>query len=180
MRRLTAFAILTIAVASVHLLDAGSQPIRTKKGMVISASEIASQIGAGVLRDGGNAIDAAVATAFALAVTHPMAGNIGGGGFLVFRSATGDAITRPGFRESAPTGSSPTMFLKSGKTIRKSTTEVTCRSAYPGPWPVSTSPGGIMASSPGSGLSIRRPGSHVRGSWSQLIWLGRCGAHSSR
>jgi gamma-glutamyltranspeptidase/glutathione hydrolase len=114
MRRLRAFAILTIAVASVHLLDAGSQPIRTKKGMVISASEIASQIGAGVLRDGGNAIDAAVATAFALAVTHPMAGNIGGGGFLVFRSATGDAIAYD-FRETAPTGSLPTMFLKSGK-----------------------------------------------------------------
>ena len=114
MRRLRAFAILTVAVASVHLLDAGSQPIRTKKGMVISASEIASQIGAGVLRDGGNAIDAAVATAFALAVTHPVAGNIGGGGFLVFRSATGDAIAYD-FRETAPTGSLPTMFLKSGK-----------------------------------------------------------------
>ena len=109
MRRLRAFAILTIAVASVHLLDAGSQPIRTKKGMVISASEIASQIGAGVLRDGGNAIDAAVATAFALAVTHPVAGNIGGGGFLVFRSATGDAVAYP-FRETAPTGSSPRFF----------------------------------------------------------------------
>jgi len=114
MRRLSAIAILTIAVASVHLLDAGSQPIRTKKGMVISASEIASQIGAGVLRDGGNAIDAAVATAFTLAVTHPTAGNIGGGGFLVFRSATGDAVAYD-FRETAPTGSLPTMFLKSGK-----------------------------------------------------------------
>ena len=114
MRRLKSFAILTIAVASVHLLDAGSQPIRTRKGMVISASGIASQIGAGVLRDGGNAIDAAVATAFALAVTHPVAGNIGGGGFLVFRSATGDAIAYD-FRETAPTGSLPTMFLKSGK-----------------------------------------------------------------
>ncbi len=114
MRRLSAIAILSIAVASVHLLDAGSQPIRTKKGMVISASEIASQIGAGVLRDGGNAIDAAVATAFALAVTHPAAGNIGGGGFLVFRSATGDAVAYD-FRETAPTGSLPTMFLKSGK-----------------------------------------------------------------
>ena len=114
MRRLSAIAILSIAVASVHVLDAGSQPIRTKKGMVISASEIASRIGAGVLRDGGNAIDAAVATAFTLAVTHPTAGNIGGGGFLVFRSAMGDAVAYD-FRETAPTGSLPTMFLKSGK-----------------------------------------------------------------
>src|SRR5688572_16667980 len=114
MRRVRAIAILTVVVASIHLLDAGSQPIRTKKGMVISASEIASQVGASVLSDGGNAIDAAVATAFALAVTHPTAGNIGGGGFLVFRSATGGADAYD-FRETAPTGSSPTMFLKDGE-----------------------------------------------------------------
>src|SRR5688572_7478367 len=114
MRRVRAIAILTVVVASIHLLDAGSQPIRTKKGMVISASEIASQVGASVLSDGGNAIDAAVATAFALAVTHPTAGNIGGGGFLVFRSATGDPVAYD-FREMAPAKASPTMFMKDGK-----------------------------------------------------------------
>ncbi len=98
---------------SIHLPEAGSQPIRAKKGMVISASEIASKVGAMVLRNGGNAIDAAVATAFALAVTHPTAGNIGGGGFLVFRPVAGNAVAYD-FREMAPTGSSPTMFLKDG------------------------------------------------------------------
>ena len=103
-----------IAIVAVVLLDAGSLPMRARGGMVISASRAASEVGAGVMKDGGNAIDAAVATAFALAVTHPVAGNIGGGGFLVFRSASGDAVAYD-FREVAPSGSSPTMFLKNAK-----------------------------------------------------------------
>jgi gamma-glutamyltranspeptidase/glutathione hydrolase len=82
--------------------------------MVISASEIASQIGARALKDGGNAVDATVATAFALAVTHPTAGNIGGGGFLLHRSANGQAAAYD-FRETAPAAASPTMFLKAGR-----------------------------------------------------------------
>jgi gamma-glutamyltranspeptidase/glutathione hydrolase len=114
MRKLVALAILIyVTDASIDLLEAGSEPIRAKKGMVISASAIASQVGAEVLKKGGNAIDAAVATAFALAVTHPTAGNIGGGGFLVFRHVTGNAVAYD-FRETAPSGSSPTMFLKDG------------------------------------------------------------------
>jgi gamma-glutamyltranspeptidase/glutathione hydrolase len=67
-----------------------------------------------VIMDGGNAVDAAVATAFALAVTHPAAGNIGGGGFLVYRRAAGEAVAYD-FRETAPAGASPTMFLQDGK-----------------------------------------------------------------
>jgi len=82
--------------------------------MVVSQNEIASRIGAAVLRDGGSAIDAVVATAFALAVTHPTAGNIGGGGFIVFRPATGEPVTYD-FREKAPAKASPTMWLKDGK-----------------------------------------------------------------
>jgi gamma-glutamyltranspeptidase/glutathione hydrolase len=82
--------------------------------MVVSQSDIASQVGFQVIRDGGNAVDAAVATAFALAVTHPTAGNIGGGGFMVFRSASGDATTFD-FRETAPAGSNPIMWLVDGK-----------------------------------------------------------------
>ncbi len=82
--------------------------------MVVSQSAIASEIGFQVIRDGGNAVDAAVATAFALAVTHPTAGNIGGGGFLVFRPATGDPTTFD-FREAAPAGSNPEMWLVNGK-----------------------------------------------------------------
>jgi gamma-glutamyltranspeptidase/glutathione hydrolase len=82
--------------------------------MVVSQKEIASAVGAAVLSEGGNAVDAAIATAFALAVTHPAAGNIGGGGFLVYRAASGNAVAYD-FRETAPAQSSPTMFLKDGK-----------------------------------------------------------------
>ena len=96
------------------VLGAGSVPVRAKYGMVVSQNEIASRIGADAIRDGGTAVDAAVATAFALAVVHPTAGNIGGGGFLVYRPAEGQAVAYD-FRERAPAKSSPTMFLKDGK-----------------------------------------------------------------
>jgi gamma-glutamyltranspeptidase / glutathione hydrolase len=87
---------------------------RFTRAAVVSQDKIASQVGADVLRAGGNAIDAAVATAFALAVTHPAAGNIGGGGFLVFRSANGEAVAYD-FREMAPEKAGATMFLRNGK-----------------------------------------------------------------
>ena len=82
--------------------------------MVVSQSEIASQVGSDVMAAGGSAIDGAVATAFALAVTHPTAGNIGGGGFLVYRPATGEPVAYD-FREIAPAKATLTMFLKDGK-----------------------------------------------------------------
>ena len=91
-----------------------SQPVRVKNGIVASQSFIASRVGADVLWEGGNAVDAAIATAFALAVVHPTAGNIGGGGLLVSRLANGSAITYD-FRETAPALANPGMFLKDGK-----------------------------------------------------------------
>ncbi|MFZ9745419.1 MAG: gamma-glutamyltransferase [Opitutaceae bacterium] len=93
---------------------AGSAPVWARDGMVVSQEGHASRIGHQVLLDGGNAIDAAVATAFALAVTHPTAGNIGGGGFIVYRPAAG-APQAYDFRETAPAGSSPEMWLRDGK-----------------------------------------------------------------
>ena len=93
---------------------AGSVPIRAQKGMVASQNEIASRIGADVIKEGGTAVDAAVATAFALAVVHPTAGNIGGGGFIVYRPAKGEPVAYD-FREMAPAKASPTMFMKDGK-----------------------------------------------------------------
>ncbi|MBX6365319.1 MAG: gamma-glutamyltransferase [Gemmatimonadetes bacterium] len=83
--------------------------VRARHGMVVSASAIASRVGRDVLRDGGNAVDAAIATAFALAVTYPTAGNIGGGGFMVIRFPDGRATTID-FREKAPLAASPDMF----------------------------------------------------------------------
>jgi gamma-glutamyltranspeptidase/glutathione hydrolase len=91
-----------------------SVPERARDGMVVSQNAIGSRVGADVLAEGGTAIDAAIATAFALAVTHPTAGNIGGGGFIVFRPARGEPAAYD-FREMAPAEATPTMFLKDGK-----------------------------------------------------------------
>jgi gamma-glutamyltranspeptidase / glutathione hydrolase len=84
--------------------------VRASSGMVVSSSSIASRAGADVLRAGGNAVDAAIATGFALSVTHPSAGNIGGGGFMVIRFPDG-RVTAFDFREKAPAASSAKMFL---------------------------------------------------------------------
>jgi gamma-glutamyltranspeptidase/glutathione hydrolase len=80
--------------------------------MVASATELSSQIGDEILREGGNAVDAAIATGFALAVTYPQAGNIGGGGFMVIRFPDGET-TSIDFREKAPLAAHPEMFLDS-------------------------------------------------------------------
>jgi gamma-glutamyltranspeptidase / glutathione hydrolase len=86
------------------------RPVRTAHGMVVSANVVASRVGAEVLRAGGNAVDAAIATGFALAVVHPTAGNIGGGGFMVIRFPDGSA-TAIDFREKAPLAAHPSMFV---------------------------------------------------------------------
>ncbi len=102
-------------------LDAAAvgQPLRTVGGAVVSANEIASRAGAEVLRAGGNAVDAAIATGLALAVVHPTAGNIGGGGFMVVRFPDGTATTFD-FREKAPLAAHPEMFVdESGEYSRR-------------------------------------------------------------
>ena len=96
------------------LLVGSTQPIRARQAMVVSQDELASNVGVAVMRDGGNAIDAAVATAFALAVTYPTAGNIGGGGFLVYRPARGEPVAYD-FRETAPGRASSRMFMRAGE-----------------------------------------------------------------
>jgi len=85
--------------------------------MVVSDNVIASQVGVDILKKGGNAVDAAIATAFALEVTHPEAGNIGGGGFIVFLNSAGE-VTTFDFREKAPLAASPTMFLDENGKIK--------------------------------------------------------------
>lgn len=106
MRRI--FVALLLVVATVPAWAA--QPARAKHGMVVTRERHATDVGVKVLESGGNAVDAAVAVGFALAVTHPSAGNIGGGGFILLRLADG-RTTFIDFRERAPGAASRNMYL---------------------------------------------------------------------
>ncbi|MCL9646696.1 MULTISPECIES: gamma-glutamyltransferase [Pantoea] len=85
-------------------------PVKAQHGMVASVDAMATQVGVDILRQGGNAVDAAIAVGFALAVTHPQAGNLGGGGFMLLRTASGRTAAID-FREMAPARASRDMFL---------------------------------------------------------------------
>src|ERR1700740_2744156 len=85
-------------------------------GMVVCAYPDAAQVGLNILKKGGNAVDAAVAVQFALEVTHPEAGNRGGGGFMVFRSGKGETNTLD-FREKAPAGARENMYQDSAGNV---------------------------------------------------------------
>ena len=91
------------AAGTVHAVVA-------EHGMVVAQEKIAAQIGADVLKRGGNAVDAAVATGFAMAVTYPRAGNIGGGGFMVIHSAEHHEDVAIDYRETAPAATTPGCF----------------------------------------------------------------------
>ncbi|MFI5233852.1 MAG: gamma-glutamyltransferase, partial [Gemmatimonadales bacterium] len=99
----------------------GANATESDHAMVVSNSRLASEAGIEILKAGGNAVDAAVATGFALAVTYPTAGNIGGGGFMNIRMADGRAMTLD-YREVAPLAASRNMYLDAdGKLTKKST-----------------------------------------------------------
>src|SRR3989454_6444228 len=87
--------------------------------MVVTSHLLASDVGVDVLRRGGDAVDAAVAVAFALAVVHPVAGNIGGGGFMVIRQHDGTVHTLD-FREAAPSGATRSMYVDSAGNVLES------------------------------------------------------------
>ncbi len=107
-----AILILTSLLSSDRPLRTASRaPVRGTRGMVVSTSAIASEVGIEILKKGGNAVDAAVAVGFALAVTHPSAGNIGGGGFLVFHdAASGESFTYD-YREMSPARAHRNMYV---------------------------------------------------------------------
>ena len=97
--------LLTISVAAAPL-----RPTHAPHAMVASVHELASRAGIEMLHAGGNAVDAAVATGFALAVVYPQAGNLGGGGFMLYRNADGKARFID-FREKAPAAATENMYL---------------------------------------------------------------------
>lgn len=104
----------------------------TAKAMVVAAREEASQIGVEIMKKGGNAFDAMVATELALAVSHPQAGNIGGGGFMVFRKANGETGAID-YREKAPLAATKDMFLDDkGNVIDGKSRETALASGIPG------------------------------------------------
>lgn len=105
---------LLLVIAFFQNTFAQEPPV--KNGMVVCATPQASKVGLEVLKKGGNAVDAAVAVQFALAVTYPEAGNIGGGGFMVYRSGKGETNTLD-FREKAPATASANMYLDSAGNV---------------------------------------------------------------
>ncbi|WP_104733113.1 gamma-glutamyltransferase [Helicobacter felis] len=120
----------SVGIAS-SVLAASLPPIKGR-ALALSSHPLADKIGQKVLDEGGNAIDAAVAMGYALAVVHPVAGNLGGGGFAVIHLANGENITLD-FREKAPLGASRNMYLdKNGNVIPKLSTDGYLAAGVPG------------------------------------------------
>ncbi len=107
MRRLLPLLLCFVLILPAH---ATRQPVRGRQGMAVAMEAIAADVGVGVLQKGGNAVDAAVAMGFAMAATHPFAGNIGGGGYMLIRLADG-TTTFIDFRERAPGAATRDMYL---------------------------------------------------------------------
>lgn len=122
MRKLTffslSFSVFFFSILSCNCFSQSGKETIAKNGMVVSADSIATAVGLEILKKGGNAIDAAIATGFALAVTYPVAGNLGGGGFMVIRLVTGETITLD-YREKAPLNAFREMYLDNNGNIEQ-------------------------------------------------------------
>jgi gamma-glutamyltranspeptidase/glutathione hydrolase len=128
-RALAAFA---TALALAAAQAASVAPVAAENGMVVTAQHLATRVGVDVLKDGGNAIDAAVAVGYALAVVYPAAGNLGGGGFMTIQLADGRK-TFLDFREKAPLAASANMYLdQSGNVVKGLSTDGHLAVAVPG------------------------------------------------
>lgn len=121
----------SLVAAEKPILDysAPAHPVIAKKGMVVSRDAIASRVGADILARGGNAVDAAVATGFALAVTFPQAGNVGGGGFMLVYLADQKRTVAVDYREMAPAASHRDLFLDKQGAVDKGLARFSHRSA---------------------------------------------------
>jgi len=145
------------ATTSYTFAASAREPVRAKHGIVSSTKQLASEIGVGVMKRGGNAVDASIAVAFALAVLHPVAGNLGGGGFMLIRLADG-RTTAIDYRETAPAAASREMYLdQSGSLIKgEGSSTVGYRAA------------GVPGTIAGMELALKKYGSGKL-TWAQLI-----------
>jgi gamma-glutamyltranspeptidase/glutathione hydrolase len=138
-------------------LSAQRMPVEAEHGMVVSVHELAAKVGADVLQRGGNAVDAAVATGFALGVVYPWAGPLGGGGFMMIHLADGRDIAID-YRERAPAAASRDMYLGPDGNVLKGPGSSTFG------WRASGVPGDVA----GWALALEKYGSH-KFSWAELI-----------
>ena len=145
--------LLLLAAGSTVFAQPAASPVSARHGMVVCDHHLAADIGARMLAGGGNAVDAAVATALALAVVYPQAGNLGGGGFLLYHDAQGRA-TSYDFRETAPAAASERMFLDPSGAVRDT-------SNHRGPLAV-----GVPGTVAGLWLAHQRHGSRP---WAELV-----------
>lgn len=146
--------LLLLLVLGLTLPAASREPARARHGMVVSTDPLASEVGVEILRKGGHAVDAAVAVGFALAVVHPAAGNLGGGGFMLIHDARLGTEVSVDYREKAPAAARPDMYLDDRGEFRAERSTVGhLASAVPG-------------SVAGLHLAWRRYG---RLSWAQLL-----------
>src|SRR3990170_3403402 len=118
-------SLVTVAVG-IFVLEAhgaSQAPVAAENGMVVTAQHLATRVGVDILKQGGNAVDAAVAVGYALAVVYPAAGNLGGGGFMTLQLADGRK-TFLDFREKAPLAATAGMYLdKDGNVVKGLSTE---------------------------------------------------------
>lgn len=136
---------------------ASRDPVRARHGIVASTSQIASQVGVDVMKRGGNAIDAAIAVAFALAVTYPAAGNLGGGGFMMIRMRNGKTVAID-YREMAPAAAHHNVYLDKDGNLLKGEGSST----------VGYRASGVPGTVAGMELALKRYGSGKL-TWSQLL-----------
>lgn len=149
--------IAPMRTSTVEVLAASREPVRAPHGVVASINEVASKVGVDIMKRGGNAVDAAIAVAFALAVTHPAAGNLGGGGFMMIHLKDGRS-TAIDYREMAPVLATHDIYLdKDGNVIKGEGGSIEGYRAA-----------GVPGTVRGMELALKKYGSHKL-SWAQLI-----------